>query len=207
MMPGKNTRSWFNQSGMDRIEPKPSWRKLPSFPMLNRKCRKSIESKRCWHGWTQANIAVAEIAGAGSDRIGSWSFPVPSAVALARKSKKNQDGYKNREYAFFNLGTSSNYLVMWIFQKIYPKNYSKQYPQVKFRSTFLEKRRRMRLRKLKPWGVLYLEIGDDKGYWNKLEIYHGEYSEAEFSHGICPECVQRLYPDIHKEIVPVAWSE
>ena len=39
------------------------------------------------------------------------------------------------------------------------------------------------------------KIRDDKGYWNQIETYLREHSEAEFSHGICPECAQKLYPD------------
>ena len=40
------------------------------------------------------------------------------------------------------------------------------------------------------------KIRDDKGYWNQIETYIGKHSEAEFSHGICPECAKKLYPDI-----------
>lgn len=43
------------------------------------------------------------------------------------------------------------------------------------------------------------KIRDDKGYWNQIEVYISEHSEAEFSHGICPACVQKLYPDIYNE--------
>lgn len=39
------------------------------------------------------------------------------------------------------------------------------------------------------------KIRDDKGYWNNLELYISAHSEAEFSHGLCPDCAQRLYPD------------
>ena len=39
-------------------------------------------------------------------------------------------------------------------------------------------------------------IRDDGGYWNELEIYIRDRSDADFSHGICPECVNRLYPGI-----------
>jgi len=39
-------------------------------------------------------------------------------------------------------------------------------------------------------------IRDDKGYWNQIESYIQEHSEAEFSHSICPECAKRLYPDL-----------
>ena len=41
------------------------------------------------------------------------------------------------------------------------------------------------------------KIRDDKGYWNQIETYIKEHSEAEFSHGICPECAQKLYPDLN----------
>jgi len=38
-------------------------------------------------------------------------------------------------------------------------------------------------------------IRDDKGYWNRIESYIQQHSEAEFSHSICPECAERLYPE------------
>lgn len=37
------------------------------------------------------------------------------------------------------------------------------------------------------------KIRDDKGYWNQIESYIQERSEAEFSHGICPDCKEKLY--------------
>ena len=40
------------------------------------------------------------------------------------------------------------------------------------------------------------KIRDDKGYWNQIEGYIQEHSEAVFSHGICPDCMKKLYPDI-----------
>ncbi|MEW6367619.1 MAG: PAS domain S-box protein [Acidobacteriota bacterium] len=39
------------------------------------------------------------------------------------------------------------------------------------------------------------KIRDDRGYWNRIESYIADHSEAEFSHGICPECFNRLYPE------------
>ena len=45
------------------------------------------------------------------------------------------------------------------------------------------------------------KIRDDKGYWNQIEKYIAEHSEAEFSHGICPECVKKLYPQ-YKHLIP-----
>ena len=43
------------------------------------------------------------------------------------------------------------------------------------------------------------KIRDDKGYWNKLENYIEIHSNAEFSHGICPDCLERLYPNLMKD--------
>ena len=40
------------------------------------------------------------------------------------------------------------------------------------------------------------KIKDDKGYWRQIESYIRDHSEAEFSHGICPECVKKLYPGL-----------
>jgi hypothetical protein len=42
------------------------------------------------------------------------------------------------------------------------------------------------------------KIRDDKGYWNQMETYIQANSEADFSHGMCPECIARMYPDYHE---------
>ncbi len=40
------------------------------------------------------------------------------------------------------------------------------------------------------------KIRDDEGYWNQIESYIAAHSEAEFSHGICPDCARKLYPEL-----------
>ncbi|MDP6388149.1 MAG: response regulator [Candidatus Pacebacteria bacterium] len=40
------------------------------------------------------------------------------------------------------------------------------------------------------------DIRNDEGYWEQIETYIKDHSEAEFSHGICPKCVKKLYPEI-----------
>ena len=40
------------------------------------------------------------------------------------------------------------------------------------------------------------KIRDDRGYWRQIEVYIRDHSEAEFSHGICPECKEKLYPGL-----------
>ena len=44
------------------------------------------------------------------------------------------------------------------------------------------------------------KIRDDKGYWNQIETYIAEHSEADFSHGLCPDCLKKLYPEYYDEI-------
>ncbi|MGD0259501.1 MAG: response regulator [Verrucomicrobiota bacterium] len=40
------------------------------------------------------------------------------------------------------------------------------------------------------------KIRDDRGYWSQVEIYVAKHSGAKFSHGICPECARKLYPEL-----------
>jgi hypothetical protein len=42
-------------------------------------------------------------------------------------------------------------------------------------------------------------IRDDKGSWKQIEEYIASHSEADFSHGICPDCAHRLYPDLFEK--------
>ncbi len=43
------------------------------------------------------------------------------------------------------------------------------------------------------------KIRDDKGYWNQLEVYMHDHADAEFSHGYCPECIKKLYPQYQEK--------
>jgi DNA repair exonuclease SbcCD ATPase subunit len=39
------------------------------------------------------------------------------------------------------------------------------------------------------------KIRDDNGSWSQIEVYIRKHSDAEFTHGLCPECAKRLYPE------------
>ena len=41
------------------------------------------------------------------------------------------------------------------------------------------------------------KIRDDKGYWTQVEVYISHHSGVEFTHGLCPECAQKMYPDVY----------
>jgi PAS domain S-box-containing protein len=38
------------------------------------------------------------------------------------------------------------------------------------------------------------KIRDDKGYWNQIEFFIRDHSDASFSHGMCPECARQFFP-------------
>ncbi len=54
-------------------------------------------------------------------------------------------------------------------------------------------------------GILHIcasckKIRDDEGYWKQIEPYITSHSEAQFSHGICPECLKKLYPELSESV-------
>ena len=44
------------------------------------------------------------------------------------------------------------------------------------------------------------KIRDDQGYWQTVEHYVKEHSQAEFTHGMCPDCQKKYFPEIEPEI-------
>jgi DNA-binding response OmpR family regulator len=45
------------------------------------------------------------------------------------------------------------------------------------------------------------QIRDDQGFWNQVEAYIQTHSLAKFSHGLCPDCLVRLYPEVAEEVL------
>jgi tetratricopeptide (TPR) repeat protein len=44
-------------------------------------------------------------------------------------------------------------------------------------------------------------IRDDAGYWHQVESYVAQHSQAEFTHGICPSCIRKLYPQLADSVL------
>jgi len=53
------------------------------------------------------------------------------------------------------------------------------------------------LRGILPICASCKKIRDDNGYWNQIEAYFSTHSEAEFTHSVCPECQEKLYPKFY----------
>ena len=45
------------------------------------------------------------------------------------------------------------------------------------------------------------KIRDDKGYWSQVENYIQKHSDATFTHGLCPDCIKKLYPDLAEGVL------
>ncbi len=43
------------------------------------------------------------------------------------------------------------------------------------------------------------KIRDDKGYWQQIEKYISEHSDVAFTHGLCPDCIREVYPELEKK--------
>ena len=55
------------------------------------------------------------------------------------------------------------------------------------------------LRGILPLCSFCKKIRDDKGYWEQVDVYIHKHSQADISHGICPDCARKLYPDLFEE--------
>lgn len=56
------------------------------------------------------------------------------------------------------------------------------------------------LRGLLPICASCKKIRDDHGYWNHIEIYLSKHTRADFTHTLCPDCLQKYYPEYWRQI-------
>ncbi len=56
------------------------------------------------------------------------------------------------------------------------------------------------LRGMLPICASCKSIRDDQGYWNQLESYLKQHSQAELSHALCPACTSEFYPDFADQL-------
>jgi CHASE1-domain containing sensor protein len=58
------------------------------------------------------------------------------------------------------------------------------------------------LRGILPICSFCKKIRDDKGYWEQVDVYIHKHSQADISHGICPDCIKQHYPKTYKHLHP-----
>ena len=57
------------------------------------------------------------------------------------------------------------------------------------------------LRGIMPMCMYCKDIRNDKGYWERVDEYISNHTEADFSHGLCPKCLKKHYPDLADQIL------
>jgi PAS domain S-box-containing protein len=57
-----------------------------------------------------------------------------------------------------------------------------------------------RLRQLLPICSSCHKVRDDEGYWGLLENYMHQHSDIKFTHGLCPDCLRKLFPEAYAEV-------
>ncbi|OGW47697.1 MAG: hypothetical protein A2078_05805 [Nitrospirae bacterium GWC2_57_9] len=50
------------------------------------------------------------------------------------------------------------------------------------------------LRGMLPICASCKKVRNDDGYWSQIEVFIRDHSDADFSHGLCPDCATKLYP-------------
>jgi hypothetical protein len=56
-----------------------------------------------------------------------------------------------------------------------------------------------RLSGLLPICASCKKIRTDDGYWQQVEVYVMDHTDAEFSHSLCPDCMKKLYPEVGRK--------
>ncbi|MGH9361895.1 MAG: ligand-binding sensor domain-containing protein, partial [Thermoanaerobaculia bacterium] len=146
---------------------------------------------------------------AGADRRAVYTQLAPGAYRF-RVIAANSDGVWNDEGASFGFRiepffyqTGTFYLLVFLVVVLVPFGvYALRTRQLRARERELRRRVEEATARLKVLsGLLPIcasckKIRGDGGYWQQLEAFIRDHSEAEFSHGICPDCAGRLYPDL-----------
>ena len=61
-----------------------------------------------------------------------------------------------------------------------------------------QQRETERLRQLLPICSNCHKVRDDHGYWSAIEQYMRETQDVRFTHGLCPICIEKLYPELNE---------
>jgi ligand-binding sensor domain-containing protein len=100
-----------------------------------------------------------------------------------------------RTPAFFGMLAAAAALLAWGFYRLRVQGLVVREAELKRRVDEAVARLKV-LQGLLPICAGCKKIRDDKGYWQQIESYIRQHSEAEFTHGLCPDCIQRLYPGL-----------
>ncbi len=149
----------------------------------------------------------AEVLGKTTTELGLWENPQEREAVVARLV--HREGIREREYHFrkksgeilIGLFSTETILLqgdLWMISVIHDITGRKRAEVERERLVGELQKALSEVKKLS--GMLPIcsnckKIRDDQGYWNQVESYIRKHTDAEFSHGICPDCAKSLYPE------------
>jgi hypothetical protein len=156
----------------------------------------------------------AEWVDAGQRRFTHYANLPPGAYRF-RVIACNNDGVWNEKGASYSFRLSPHFyqtswfpaLLLLLFTGLAGGSYLFRIHRLQARERELQRRVDEAMARVKVLsGLLPIcggckKIRDDKGYWNQIESYIMRHADIEFSHGLCPDCLKRLYPDCADEVL------
>ena len=83
-------------------------------------------------------------------------------------------------------------------RRLLAANKAIEFQNRQLRQTLAEIRR---LQGIVPICAYCKNVRDDQGYWQQVEKYVSDHSDAKFSHGICPDCKTKFFPDLFEDVI------
>jgi len=103
-------------------------------------------------------------------------------------------------HIFFTVNALIIFVVLWYLALSQVKRRQTQEERIKLIEKLKENLAKVKaLSGMLPICASCKKVRDDEGYWNQIESYIQDHSEAEFTHGICPECTKKLYPELYED--------
>lgn len=102
-------------------------------------------------------------------------------------------GSGSTRYSYHTIASAAIF-TMIMCEILFRASYARRLAEIKNEKLISELQEALRqvktLKGLIPICSFCKKIRDDRGYWNRLEQYLSTHSEADFTHGICPECYE-----------------
>jgi PAS domain S-box-containing protein len=150
-------------------------------------------------------------------RLHAWDWDAALTEAQIRELAKSVDAaghhfetrHRRRDGAIIDVELSNNgatyrgqKLIFCICRDITERKKAEQEREELIKSLRESLAEIRTLRGILPLCSYCKKIRDDKGYWEQVEDYISEHSEASISHGICPECMKVHYPEEYESVYP-----
>jgi CheY-like chemotaxis protein len=140
-------------------------------------------------------------------------MPIIFVTALNRHPRWEQTGYQTGAVDFIYKPVDMDILKskIRVFTELHEQKMTIQRQSLELQAKVRELETALgeikTLKGILPICVHCKKIRNDTGYWEQVENYISSHSMADFSHGICPDCLRKHFPDLAEEILADAAAE